>query len=91
MDIVLAAMPWWIINRRSLSKKERVGVLVAMSMGVLYVFREVRVCAERGRLTRGAVPELLLSRRRRPSGPSPTQTPVSPKPFPPTLGLRATT
>lgn len=35
MDILLATIPWWIINRRSLNKKERLGVLVAMSMGVL--------------------------------------------------------
>ena len=35
MDIALAALPWWIINRRSLSNKERFGVLIAMSMGVL--------------------------------------------------------
>lgn len=34
MDILLAALPWRIINRRSLNGKERLGVLVAMSMGV---------------------------------------------------------
>ena len=33
MDIVLAFLPWWIINRRSLNRKERLGVLLAMSMG----------------------------------------------------------
>jgi rhodopsin domain-containing protein len=34
MDIMLAVLPWSIINRRSLNQKERLGVLVAMSMGV---------------------------------------------------------
>ena len=37
MDIILAMLPWWFINRRSLNKKERLGVKIAMSMGVLYV------------------------------------------------------
>jgi hypothetical protein len=34
MDILLALLPWSIINRRSLNQKERLGVLTAMSMGV---------------------------------------------------------
>jgi hypothetical protein len=34
-DIALALLPWRIIHQRSLKKKERFGVLLAMSMGVL--------------------------------------------------------
>jgi len=34
MDILLALLPWRIINQRSLNQKERLGVLLAMSMGV---------------------------------------------------------
>ena len=34
MDICLAILPWTIIKRLSLNRKERLGVLVAMSMGV---------------------------------------------------------
>lgn len=37
MDIVLAILPWWIIWPLTMSTKEKVGVLLAMSMGVLYV------------------------------------------------------
>jgi len=35
MDIVLALLPWKIILSLTLNKKERIGVLLAMSMGVL--------------------------------------------------------
>lgn len=35
MDICLALLPWTIIQKLSLNRKERLGVLVAMSMGVL--------------------------------------------------------
>ncbi|KAB5585551.1 hypothetical protein GE09DRAFT_29757 [Coniochaeta sp. 2T2.1] len=34
MDICLAILPWTIIRRLSLNRKERLGVLIAMSMGV---------------------------------------------------------
>ncbi|SPN99516.1 uncharacterized protein DNG_02368 [Cephalotrichum gorgonifer] len=33
-DIVLALMPWWIIARNSMNMKERIGLLVCMSLGV---------------------------------------------------------
>jgi len=35
IDIVLAIFPWKIIWNASINKKERLGVLFAMSMGVL--------------------------------------------------------
>jgi hypothetical protein len=35
MDILLATLPWQLINRLTLNKKERIGVLVGMSMGSL--------------------------------------------------------
>ena len=35
MDIVLALLPWKIIWNVAINKKEKVGVLFAMSMGVL--------------------------------------------------------
>jgi hypothetical protein len=35
MDIVLAVVPWKIIWSLTMNKKEKFGVLVAMSMGVL--------------------------------------------------------
>ncbi|KAK1757765.1 hypothetical protein QBC47DRAFT_165011 [Echria macrotheca] len=38
MDIILALLPWKIILSLTLNKKERIGVLLAMSMGVLYVY-----------------------------------------------------
>jgi len=34
MDLCLAILPWTIIRRLSLNRKERIGVLIAMSMGV---------------------------------------------------------
>ncbi|KAH8894648.1 hypothetical protein GQ53DRAFT_716373 [Thozetella sp. PMI_491] len=34
MDILLAVLPWRIITRRSLNRKERLGLLSAMSMGI---------------------------------------------------------
>lgn len=34
MDLCLAILPWTIIRRLSLNRKERLGVLIAMSMGV---------------------------------------------------------
>jgi len=36
MDIVLAIIPWRIIWNLTMNKKEKFGVLFAMSMGVLY-------------------------------------------------------
>ncbi len=36
MDIVLAILPWKIIWALTMNRKEKVGVMVAMSMGVLY-------------------------------------------------------
>lgn len=35
MDIVLAVLPWKIIWTLTMNRKEKMGVLVAMSMGVL--------------------------------------------------------
>jgi hypothetical protein len=35
MDIVLALLPWKIIWPLTMNHKEKIGVLVAMSMGVL--------------------------------------------------------
>jgi hypothetical protein len=35
MDILLATLPWRLINRLALNQKERIGVLVGMSMGSL--------------------------------------------------------
>ncbi len=35
MDIVLAFVPWKIIWTLTMNRKEKIGVLVAMSMGVL--------------------------------------------------------
>jgi hypothetical protein len=37
MDIVLAILPWKIVWNVAINKKEKLGALVAMSMGVLYV------------------------------------------------------
>jgi hypothetical protein len=35
MDIVLAVVPWKIIWALTMNRKEKIGVMVAMSMGVL--------------------------------------------------------
>ena len=35
MDIVLAILPWKIIWSLTMNRKEKAGVMVAMSMGVL--------------------------------------------------------
>jgi len=35
-DIVLAILPWKIVWNVTINRKEKLGVLVAMSMGVLY-------------------------------------------------------
>lgn len=35
LDIVLAFLPWKIILSLTLNKKEKIGVLLAMSMGIL--------------------------------------------------------
>lgn len=39
-DVILALLPWGILfgMRQSLSNKERLGIALAMSMGVVYVF-----------------------------------------------------
>lgn len=37
MDVILALLPWKIILTLTLNKKEKIGVLLAMSMGVLCV------------------------------------------------------
>jgi hypothetical protein len=37
MDVVLAFLPWKFIWSLQMGKKERIGVVVAMSMGVLLV------------------------------------------------------
>jgi hypothetical protein len=36
MDIVLAILPWKIVWKVAINKREKFGALVAMSMGVLY-------------------------------------------------------
>jgi hypothetical protein len=36
MDIVLAVVPWRIIWSLTMNKKEKSGILIAMSMGILY-------------------------------------------------------
>jgi hypothetical protein len=36
LDVVLAFLPWKIILSVTINKKERIGALLAMSMGVLY-------------------------------------------------------
>jgi hypothetical protein len=35
MDIVLAVVPWKIIWTLTMNKREKTGVLIAMSMGIL--------------------------------------------------------
>jgi len=35
MDVLLSMLPWKIIWHLRMTKKEKIGVLVAMSMGVL--------------------------------------------------------
>jgi hypothetical protein len=37
LDIILAILPWKIVWKVAINKKEKIGALVAMSMGVLYV------------------------------------------------------
>ena len=37
MDIILALLPWRIVLTLTLNKKEKIGVLLAMSMGILCV------------------------------------------------------
>lgn len=37
MDIVLALLPWKIVWKAKIYKREKVGALLAMSVGVLYV------------------------------------------------------
>lgn len=34
-DIILAVIPWWIIARHTMNMKERIGLLICMSLGVL--------------------------------------------------------
>ena len=36
MDVILALFPWFIIWKLSMTKKEKCGVAIAMSMGVVY-------------------------------------------------------
>jgi hypothetical protein len=36
MDVVLALFPWFIIWKMAMTKREKVGVAIAMSMGVMY-------------------------------------------------------
>ena len=36
MDIVLALLPWKIVWTITINKREKVGALIAISMGVLY-------------------------------------------------------
>jgi len=38
LDIVLSLLPWKIVWNVAINKKEKIGALVAMSFGVLYVF-----------------------------------------------------
>jgi hypothetical protein len=37
MDITLALLPWEILRHLTMNKKEKIAVMLAMSMGVLYV------------------------------------------------------
>ena len=37
MDIVLALLPWKMLWHLPMNKKEKIGALIAMSMGVLWV------------------------------------------------------
>jgi hypothetical protein len=37
MDILLATLPWRLINKLTLNNKERIGVIVGMSLGSLLV------------------------------------------------------
>jgi len=37
LDIVLSLLPWKIVWNVAINKKEKVGALIAMSFGVLYV------------------------------------------------------
>jgi len=37
MDITLALLPWTLIWKLQMKKKEKAGVAIAMSMGILYV------------------------------------------------------
>jgi hypothetical protein len=36
MDVILALCPWFIIWNMSMTKTDKVGVAVCMSMGVMY-------------------------------------------------------
>ncbi|ROT38186.1 hypothetical protein SODALDRAFT_324596 [Sodiomyces alkalinus F11] len=45
MDIVLALVPWILIWRLTLSKKEKFGMLVAMSMGILLLANKIPISA----------------------------------------------
>ena len=36
-DIILALLPWSIVWKLQMKPKEKIGVAIAMSMGVLYV------------------------------------------------------
>ncbi len=37
LDIVLSLLPWKIVWNVAINKKEKIGALIAMSFGVLYV------------------------------------------------------
>ncbi len=36
MDIILAILPWKLMRNVAINKREKLGAMVAMSMGVLY-------------------------------------------------------
>lgn len=48
MDLCLAILPWTILKRLGLNKKERIGVLIAMSMGVFAALTSIAKTAALG-------------------------------------------
>ncbi len=44
MDFVLALLPWKVIWKLQMKRKEKVGIALAMSMGVLYVASRWTIC-----------------------------------------------
>lgn len=58
MDVALAFLPWKFIWDLQMSKKEKIGVVVAMSMGVLFVSLPVNL-AEDANMQPVTVPVLL--------------------------------
>ena len=38
MDFVLAMLPWKLLLSMRMRKREKLGIIIAMSMGILYVY-----------------------------------------------------